>query len=187
MCTGGAVPAVGACSIPGGRLFHPTAFAFWSPVPPSQYIPWSSITRVCSHCWCGLIGFWLVRCSRNNHTGTQDPGCYIQIAERASNDRCFLLSLFLQLLGLFCVTHHRSLVCPCKVTWYFQVGEHVSSSYVINFALPTHPAAAWAKALSQFCCMHWHESLHSTTSIFPNIKIAFFVFHWQKWQSLFSI
>lgn len=134
-----------------------------------------------------LIGFWLVWCRRNNPTGAQDPGCYIPIAERASNDRCFLLSLFLQLLGLFCFTHNRSLVCPCTVTWHFQVGEHVSSRCITNLALPTHPAAAWAKALSQFCWMHWHESLHSTTSIFPNIKIAFFVFHWQKWQSLFSV
>lgn len=121
----------------------------------------------------------------------QDPGCYIQVAERANNDRCserkeqILLPLFLQLLVLFCFTYNRSLVCPCTVTCHFQVGE--SSSYIINLVLPNHSLLPELKALSQLCWMHCHETLHSTTSVFPYIRITFFVFHWQKWLSLFSV
>lgn len=40
-------------------------------------------------------------------------------------------------------------VCVCTVTWHFQVGEDVSSSYIINLALPTHPLLPDLKAVSQ--------------------------------------
>lgn len=73
-------------------------------------------------------------------------------------------------------------VCPYTVTWHFQVGEDVSSSYIINLALPTPLPPPELKALSQLCWMHWDETLHSKTSLFPYIRIAFFVFPWQKWQ-----
>lgn len=115
-------------------------------------------------CVCSLL-VWIDRFligmvqQKQSHRA-RDPGCYIQVGERASNDRCLerkeqiLLPLFLQLLVLFCFTHNSSLVCPCTVTCHFQVGERVSSSYIINLALPNHHLLPELKALSQLCWMH---------------------------------
>lgn len=95
---------------------------------------------------------------------------------------CFLSSFSCWWFSALSTTGLR--VCVCTVTWHFQVREDVSSSYIINLALPTHPLLPELKAVSQLYWMHWHETLHSTTSVIPYIRIAFFVFYWQKWQSL---
>lgn len=51
---------VGACNVPGGRLFHPAAFAFGSPVPPSQYICHDLLSPECDGDVCSLL-VWIDR------------------------------------------------------------------------------------------------------------------------------